>query len=144
MYVGMMFLSGGIMAYCAEYRQRVLEFWSRPGNSLRKTAEVFGISTNTLSNWKRLQKETGNLEKKSIERPQKKINLEELRQILQQNPDKFQRELAEHFGVARASIYGALKKLGFTRKKKLSCTKKGTSKKEKNMRKKLKIFLQNQ
>jgi transposase len=105
------------MAYCVEYRERVLEFLSKPGNTLKKTAEVFSLSTNTLSNWKRLRKTTGNLEKKKAEIPQKKINLEELKQILQQTPDKFQRELAEHFGVVRSSIYGALKKLGFTRKK---------------------------
>ncbi|GHU14278.1 hypothetical protein FACS189449_10740 [Alphaproteobacteria bacterium] len=55
------------MVYCVDYKKRVLEFWSKPGNTLRKTAEVFGLSTNTLSNWKRRLKETGNLENKKVE-----------------------------------------------------------------------------
>ena len=64
-----------------------------------------------------LDPRNGNLEKRPLERTFKKINPEKLKAYIEENPDAYQHEIAEHFGVVQNAIFKALKKLGITRKK---------------------------
>ena len=68
-------------------------------------------------------KESGNLEKKALNRPHKKIASEKLRAYVEENPDAYQREMAEEFNRSVTAIQKALKRLGITRKKRQSTTK---------------------
>ncbi|GHT00644.1 hypothetical protein AGMMS50296_8980 [Alphaproteobacteria bacterium] len=56
------------MAYCVEFKKKVLEFWGRDKNTLRETAKVFKISTNTLNRWKREFSQTGTFQKRPVQR----------------------------------------------------------------------------
>jgi transposase len=115
------------MSYCVKFRQLVLDFCERSGNSIRKASQSFGLSTFTIQKWKRWKKE-GNLAGQII-RQQKKLDLESLKELLNKSPDLLQREMAEHFMVNVKTIRNGLKKIGYKRKKKRLYTKKGASQK---------------
>ena len=104
------------MSYDIKYRQRAIGYLSE-GNSYRKTAEVFKVSTSTLKAWKSQLKETGILTPKKRETPWRKINPKTLREYIAEHPDAYQHEIAEVFGVRLFAIQKALKRLGITRKK---------------------------
>ena len=87
------------------------------GNTIKATAIQFSIGETTIKEWKKLRKETGSLEKRPLERSHKKIDPEILRAYIEENPDAYQREIAEHFGVVQSAVFFALKRLGITRKK---------------------------
>jgi len=115
------------MSYSIEYRQEVLNFCSKPGNGIRMAARVFDLSATTIMKWKKWD-ESGNLSGQTV-RPQRKLDLEALKALLDRSPDLLQREMAEHFGVNVETIHNGLKKIGYKRKKKRLYTKKGASQK---------------
>ncbi|NRB10090.1 MAG: hypothetical protein HRU35_00495 [Rickettsiaceae bacterium] len=51
------------------------------------------------------------------------------------NPDLYIKDYANHFGVTISCVWDALKRLGFTRKKRLYCIKSGMKKNEKYLQK---------
>ena len=118
------------MIHCVEYRQSVLDFCAKAGNSIRKASKAFGLSTNTIQKWKKL-KASGNLAGNTFVRKQRKLDLDALKELLEKNPDLLQAEMAAHFGVNRTTIHKGLKKIGYKRKKKRLYTMKGTNKKDK-------------
>lgn len=61
-------------------------------------------------------------------------NLEEWKEFVQKHSSQTQKEMAEAWGekISDQTIGKALKKIGFSRKKKLTDTKKGLKKKEEN------------
>jgi transposase len=93
----------------------VLGFCNKAGNSIRKASVTFGISTNTIMRWKQL-KGSNNLEGQTV-RPQRKLDLDALKGLLDRNPDLLQSEMASHFGVTENTIRSGLKKIGYKRKK---------------------------
>ena len=104
------------MSYDIKYRQRAVSYLSE-GNSFRKTADVFKVSTSTLQAWKSQLNETGTLSPKKREATWRKIDPEKLRQYVADHPDAYQHEMAEAFGVRLFAIQRALKRLKVTRKK---------------------------
>ena len=104
------------MGYDIKYRLRAIEYWGE-GNSKRKTAEGFKVSTTTLQKWKSTLKETGTLEKKKRKETWRKIEPEKLRQNLEANPDAYLREIAAEFGCTVHAVEKALARLKITRKK---------------------------
>jgi len=104
------------MSYDIKYRRRAIEYWSE-GNSKRKTAEVFKVSTSTLQKWKSKLKETGTLTPKKRKGTWRKIEPEKLRKYVKKNPDAYLREIATEFGCAIHAIEKALVRLKITRKK---------------------------
>ena len=104
------------MSYDIKYRQRAMSYLSE-GNSFRKTAGVFKVSTTTLQTWKSQLKETGTLATKKRKETWRKIDPEKLRKYVDEHPDAYQHEIAEAFGVRLYAIQKALKRLKITRKK---------------------------
>jgi transposase len=104
------------MAYSIEYRREVVNFCKE--NSVRKAAKTFRLSTDTITNWKTLLKETGSLEKRKMKDEERKVKMEDLEELLRNKPDLLQREMAEHFQVSRFAKQDALMRLVFKRKKK--------------------------
>ncbi|GHS92096.1 hypothetical protein AGMMS49949_03580 [Alphaproteobacteria bacterium] len=98
-------------------QKKILEFFGRDGNTFKRTAKTFNISTSTIGCWKREFSKTGIFQKKPVQRKFRKIDLEKLSAMLVEKPDMFQRERTEVFGVARRFPQNALKKLNFSRKK---------------------------
>jgi len=104
------------MGYDIKYRRRAIEYWGE-GNSKRKTAEVFKVSTTTLQKWKSKLKETGTLETKKRKETWRKIEPEKLSQYIEANPDAYLREIAVEFKCTNHAVEKALARLKITRKK---------------------------
>jgi len=104
------------MSYTTKFRKEVMRFIDK-GNSIKATAGQFSIGETTIKEWKKLRNETGSLEKRPLNRTHKKIDPEKLRAYVEENPDAYQYEIAEHFGCVQNAVFKALKKLDITRKK---------------------------
>jgi len=104
------------MSYDIKLRERAISYLNE-GNSFRKTAAVFKVSTTTLQMWKSQLNETGTLAPKKRKETWRKINPDELRKFVEENPDAYQHEIASHFGVRLFAVQKALKRLKITRKK---------------------------
>jgi transposase len=104
------------MAYDIKYRLRAIEYWGA-GNSKRKTAEVFKVSTSTLQQWKFMLNESGTLAPKKLNRTWRKINPTKLRQYIESHPDAYLREIASEFDCSIHAIEKALARMKISRKK---------------------------
>lgn len=80
--------------------------------SIRKVAEKYEISPQTIQNW-----EKGILPKGKRNKPNTKLNKELLVEDIKLNPDSYQYERASRFGVSEACICDNLKRLKITYKK---------------------------
>lgn len=104
------------MSYDIKYRQRALSYLSE-GNSYRKTAAVFKVSTTTLQTWKSQLKESGGLAPKKRVETWRKITPSKLKEYVEQHPDAYLKEIAEEFNCSEVAIFKALKRLKISRKK---------------------------
>jgi transposase len=104
------------MAYPVKMRQKALEAL-RKGYTKKEVNEMFGLSNNVLKQWEELEKETGSLETRPLERKPRKIDLDALRQFCEENPFATHKEAGIHFGCSERVIRYAKDKLGITRKK---------------------------
>ena len=104
------------MAYPIKFRQKALEA-VRNGRTKKEVNEMLGLADSTLKDWENLEKETGSLEKRSLNRKPTKIDCDELRKYCEENPLATHIEAATHFGCSEAGIRKAKKRLGITRKK---------------------------
>ena len=102
------------MAYSMDYRKRAVEY-KGSGHSFKELREAFKISSQTYYNWRK-KLESGYYENKTIRRRLRKINLEELKAIIEAHPDVHLRDLADTFGCAQSAISAALKKINIKRK----------------------------
>jgi transposase len=105
------------MAYSIDFRRCVLENLET-GKSWEEVVSIFKISRDTLSRWRKLQKEKGTLEDSPrVPYKVRKIDSTTLISALEKNPDATLKELAEEFKCWPHAIHRRLKKLGITRKK---------------------------
>jgi len=109
------------MAYSSEFRRKALEA-VRKGHTKTAVNEIFGLANTTLGDWEALEKETGSLENRPLNRKPTKIGDDELRKYCEENPFATHIEAAAYFGCSESGIRKAKKKLGITRKKRLSAT----------------------
>ncbi len=105
------------MSYSKDLRERAVKYY-KPGHTLKETSEIFGAGINTISQWVKKYKETGDLSNKPLKRGFKKIDPEKLALFLEENLDAFLRETAEESGCSIEAVRKAIKRLGITRKKK--------------------------
>jgi len=108
------------MSYDPKFRERAAKHEEIHGPT--KTCEVFGISRTTIERWRAQYKETGSLANKPLNRGHKKIDPQQLLKDVQDYPDDFFHERAQRFDCTAEAIRKAFKRLGITRKKKLSPT----------------------
>jgi len=104
------------MSYDIKYRQRAIDYWNDRHTKI-ETAEVFKVNPDTLQDWKKQLKETGQLESKTRRETWRKIDPEKLKKYLRQHPDAYLKEIAEEFGCSTVAIFKALKRLKISRKK---------------------------
>jgi transposase len=101
------------MAYSVDLRKKVLEVQSKNNWNNAQTAKHFGISTTSVVRWNK------NVEKKAnVIRPQIKIDLDALKKDLEERKDDYIHERAKRFNVSVGGMHKAIKKLGFSNKKK--------------------------
>ena len=123
-----------IMAYPVKMRERALEALAN-GYTKKEVNEMFGLGINTLRNWENLEKETGSLENRPLDRKPRKIDLDALRKYCEENPLATHKEAGEYFNCSERVIRYEKKVLGITRKKKLLAIKRETSKIGKRLQK---------
>ena len=105
------------------------------GNTQREAIRVFKVSKPTIQEWKRLKAETGDLEKRELNRTPRKYHPEKLDAILSETPDAYLGEIAEHFKNGTISgVHAALKRAKITVKKKRKFSRSAMKKKEPNLR----------
>ena len=122
------------MIYSIDVRKKVLEYENT--HTIQETAKTFNISTWTVSTWKKRLREKGCLNPTVIKRKPRKLDHAKLIEYVETNPDKYLREIAEVFNVSTAAIGKALKKLGFTLKKRPNYTRNGMRRGERIIKKK--------
>ncbi|MDR1992595.1 MAG: transposase [Nitrososphaerota archaeon] len=105
------------MTYSLDFREAVLTF-RKKGHTIKQTCETFNIPKKTYHNWTNLQQQTDSLQPKKTPTRKRKIDKQKLRQYIEEHPDAYLKELAQHFNVKTSSIHNALVKLKITRKKK--------------------------
>jgi transposase len=104
------------MSYDRKFRERVLEH-VKSGKTQKEVGILFGLGANTITQWKKLLKETGKLENRELERNFKKIDPEKLKRDIAERPDDFDKDRAVRFNCTKEAIRTARKKLKITRKK---------------------------
>jgi transposase len=116
--------------YSVDLRERVIAVLQRGGITDEQVAKLFQIGEATVHRWKRLKRETGALEPRPYGGgypPRISADQEELvRQMIAEQSDLTDQEAAWEFhrrsgtSVSRATMGRTLRKLGLTRKKRLS------------------------
>lgn len=100
------------MTYPLKFRQKVFEVKKKYCLTYKETSERFDISARTLFRWEqRLNPKT------TRDKPALKLDMKALAQHVEDYPDAYQRERAQHFNVAKSTICYALKRLKLSRKK---------------------------
>ncbi|GHT97769.1 hypothetical protein FACS1894126_2430 [Alphaproteobacteria bacterium] len=103
-------------AYSEDLRSRVIGY-IESGHSRKEACSIFGVCTRSVCRWIKLKQETGSLKAKFVPRSPHKLLNQELLEYIKANPDKYLREIAEHFKCGISSVFDALKRLGVTLKK---------------------------
>lgn len=53
------------MSYDKKFREKAIKYYEK-GHTFKQTANIFELSTNTLNNWLKQKRETGNLQRKYL------------------------------------------------------------------------------
>ena len=120
------------MTYSIDFRKAVLSHLDS-GASIESTSILFSIGATTIKNWKRLRSSTGRLVGSGRPPTPYKINSDELRAFIKENPDAFLNEIARNLNVTSPAIHAALKRLNITRKKSPRFIKSDVRKSEQNI-----------
>jgi transposase len=105
------------MAYSVDTRKMVLEYLNK-GHTEEEAKRELGISIPSMTKWRKMLRETGNLEDKERQRTPHKLPDEELKAYIASHPDAFYTEIAANFKCSDEGVRKACKRLGITRKKK--------------------------
>ena len=108
--------------YSLDFRIRVLASLSS-GKRAVEVCRLFGISSDTLYRWRRLHRAHGRPDDPPSKSYFKKLDPAKLQAYVLSNPHLMRKDYAAHFGVSSSAIGQAFKRLGITRKKRLTCTK---------------------
>ena len=100
------------MTYSIDFRMKVLSVKEKEKLSFRKAVKRFHIGVASVMRWSKNPKplETRN-------KPATKIDMEALKKDIKDNPDSYQYERAERFGVTQNGIWNALQRLNVSYKK---------------------------
>jgi transposase len=108
--------------YSYDLRQKVLQAIKLDGLKKSEASQLFNISRNTIDLWLKRLEETGDYQAKPNQPPgngHKITDWEEFREFASSHGDKTQVEMAKLWKeqISDRTISRALKKIGFTRKK---------------------------
>jgi len=123
------------MAYSIDTRKMVLNYLNN-GHTYDQARKELGVGISTIKEWKKLQNETGSLEKRETQRFPTKFPCEELRTYVLEHPDATLEEIAKYFGGSTSGAHDALARQKLTFKKKSLFTYSEMKKNAKNLMKK--------
>ena len=118
--------------YSYDFRQKVLQAIELDGLKKSEASELFNISRNTINLWLQRKAQTGDVKALPNRPPgnnHKIIDWEQFRAFAKNHGDKTQVEMAQLWegDISDRTISRALKKIGFTRKKRPTATSSGMS-----------------
>jgi transposase-like protein len=99
------------MSYDKKFREAVMRYIDR-GHSYKEVERLFGLSYNTVSQWKKLRDETGGLGTRPLNRPWKLIDPEKLRADIKESPRDSDQIRARRFGCSESGMRNALVRHG--------------------------------
>jgi len=105
------------MSHSEDIRERSLNYVSN-GGKIKDAVKIFKISRSSFQRWRSSKIKTGSIENKPRVVEPYKINNYELLSYINEYPDAYIVEIAEHFSVTKGCISIALKRLNISRKKK--------------------------
>ncbi len=108
--------------YSVDLREKVLEYLKKNNNQVA-ASKLFNIGESTVRRWTSQYKQQGHVKPRKRPYAFRRISPEELKKFLEDNPDLFLFEIAQHFSVTLQAIFYACKRLNITRKKRLRFTK---------------------
>ena len=113
-------------AYSYDLRTRVIEEVER-GKKVVMVAKTFKINRDTIYEWIKLKKITGDVVQRPKLRTSKKApDLEKLKNFVEKFYDRTLKELVQLWGnISKTTLFRYIKKLGFTYKKNILSSKKG-------------------
>jgi transposase len=116
--------------YSYDLRQKVIQAIQLDGLKISEASQLFNISRNTINLWLKRQAQTGNFEALPNLPPgngHKITDWEKFREFAKKHGDKTQVEMAKLWDgqISDRTISRALKKIGFTRKKRPMATASG-------------------
>lgn len=114
--------SMGQKTYSEDLRERSINL-IREGHKQCSVAKLLKISTSTISSWWSRYKEEGHVKPRKRLGAKRKVNLDELRKVVMDDPNKTLAEMGKMFEVSGVTIMKNLKKLKMSYKKKLFTTK---------------------
>lgn len=124
------------MAYSVDLREKAIGAYEAGQGSYEEIATLFGLGYATLNRWLRLKRETGEVRKRPHGggKPRKlsEKQTETFRAIVLGEIDASRKEIAEAFRketrltISPATVGRTLRRIGFTRKKRQSTTRKET------------------
>lgn len=102
-----------LMTYSIDFRQHVLAYKEKHNLTYEKTSEHFAISLRTLFRW-------GNniTPCTTRQKPATKLDMNKLKQDVEEHPDDYQWERAKRLNVGQPAIHYGLKRLNISYKKK--------------------------
>ncbi len=108
--------------YSYDLRQKVIQAIREDGLKKSEASRIFNLSRNTIDLWLKRQATSGDFKAKPTNPPgsgHKIIDWEKFREFAKTNGDKTQAEMAQLWEgeISARTISRALKKIGFTRKK---------------------------
>jgi transposase len=109
------------MTYSGDFREAALAY-KQSGHTFAQLSKTFKITPQTYYNWLNLKNTTGTLNAHKTQTRNRKINPQKLRQLIEENPDAYLKEIAKHFNCSAPAIHKKLSKLKITRKKNQSHT----------------------
>ena len=114
--------------YSYDLRQKVIQAIHLDGLKISEASVLFGISRDTIRLWLKRQRETGDFQALPNKPPgngHKITDWEKFTKFIEANGDKTQLEMAQVWPekISDRTRSRALKKIGFTRKKKLTVIK---------------------
>lgn len=125
------------MPYSLDLRKKIIYAIK---NSLSQTeaATVFNITRRTIYSWLSMEEKTGSLEAKTgFQKGHSHgiTDLDKFRKFVDEHADYTQEEMAEHFAVGSSTIGRTLKKIGYTRKKRITRTQSVRRKRDMSLKK---------
>ena len=126
------------MPYSLDLRTRVVAA-VRFGMKKSAASQLYNVCQQTIRNWFCLEKEQGHLHPKTGYQKGHSHGIKDLeafRRYVDAHSDYTQEEMAVHFSVGSSTIGRALKKIGYSRKKRIKLIRNGMKNDERSIKKK--------
>lgn len=111
------------MSHSEEIREAALNYVDE-GGLIKDALEIFKVSRSSFQRWRNKKQSTGSVARNNRVVEPYKLKDDLLKSYIEQNPDAYISEIAEHFNVSTGCVSTALKRLKITRKKKALHTEK--------------------